>query len=304
VRWRERVFGIDVAQTRFDVRGFAPSAPAVRAHLEGHAAAFVAGYGAVLADDDVGRLAATLAERVPADRRGFAWEGAAMAATLLDLLPLPGRGRFARLLAGPAAHEPFLLHAGAGWAYARLHRRRWPARAYTPLLRWLPYDGYGFHQVFFGRAGEPRGWPPYAYRAVHQGAGRALWFTCGADPDRVAAAVARCPEPSAGDLWSGVGLAAAYAGGAPDGVLPALAARAGRHGPALAQGAVAATAARVSAGNGNADTARACAQLCGTGVDEAFALYEKALDGLVPEQDPMAYETWRTRVQQHFREDR
>jgi enediyne biosynthesis protein E3 len=229
-----------------------------------------------------------------------------MACALLDTLPLPGRGRFARLLSGPGAHEPFLLHAGAGWAYARLRRRSWPITAFDPLLRWLPYDGYGFHQAFFAgdrvhRVSGARGWSPYAHRAFHQGVGRALWFSCGADPERIATTAATFPAGFATDLWSGVGLAAAYAGGAPDGTLPALVALSGMSAPALAQGAIAATAARVTASNTNVDTERACTELCALTVDEAFELYETSLDGLEPRVDPMAYETWRTRIQHHFR---
>lgn len=307
LRFRERLFGIDVAQTRFEARGFAACAPEVREHLEGHAAAFVDGYNAAVVQDDEALLGAELAGRVAADRRGFAFEGAAMAYTLLDALPIPGRGRFARLLAGSGAHEPFLIHAGAGWAHARLRRRSWPTTALDPLLQWLPYDGYGFHQVFFARreVHDLRGartWGSYGHRTFHQGIGRALWFRCGADPERIAATLARFPTGFTADLWSGVGLAATYAGGRPDATLPALAGLSGRHRPALAQGAVAATAARVTAGNANADTERGCAELCALTVDEANALYEKSLDGLVPREDPMAYETWRTRVQHHFRE--
>ncbi|MFC5235675.1 DUF1702 family protein [Pseudonocardia zijingensis] len=307
LRVRKTLFGIDATQTRFEARGFDACEPDVQSHLEGHAAAFVDGYNAALVQDDELLLDAELQRRVAADRRGFAFEGAAMAYTLLDALPLPGRGRFSRLLAGPGAHEPFLIHAGAGWAYARLRRRTWPTTALDPLLQWLHYDGYGFHQVFFARGAVQhvhgaRSWDAYGHRAFHQGVGRALWFRCGADPDRIATTVRRFSAHLAADLWSGVGLAATYAGGGPDAALATLAGLSGGQRPALAQGAVAATAARVTARNANSDTERGCAQLCGLTVDEAHALYEKSLDGLVPQEDPMAYETWRTRVQHHFRE--
>lgn len=307
LRLRTKILGIDVAATQFEVRGFASCAPEVRAHLEGHAAAFVEGYNTALVQDDATLLGAQLRHRVVPERCGFAFEGAAMACMLLDTLPVPGRGRFARLLAGSGAHEPFLLHAGAGWAYARLRRRSWSTAAFDPLLRWLPYDGYGFHQAFFASGGAnlvhgPLKWAPYAHRAFHQGVGRALWFSCGADPERIAAMTAIFPSVFATDLWSGVGLAATYAGGVPAGALATLVSEAGAAAPALAQGAIAATAARVTADNANADTELACIELCELSVDKAYALYETALDGLEPHRDPMAYETWRTRVQTYFQE--
>ena len=65
---RERLCGIDVAETRFEVRGFAACEPGVRGHLEGHAAAFVDGYNAALVQDDVTLLGAELQRRVAPDR--------------------------------------------------------------------------------------------------------------------------------------------------------------------------------------------------------------------------------------------
>src|SRR6185295_14439151 len=90
-----------------------------------------------------------------------------------------------------------------------------------PVLGWLALDGYGFHEAFFRtersvrRQEVPRkvrgfGYPRHAF---DQGIGRCLWFVEGAHVGRIAATIGAFPEDRRPDLWSGVGLAATYAGG-------------------------------------------------------------------------------------------
>lgn len=164
-------------------------------------------------------------ETVPWEYRGFAYEGAAMALTILDgMLPVGGK-RLDRFVTGPAAHQVYTAHVGAGWAMARLPRvLQSRVQPRDPLLRWLALDGYGFHEAYFRTplvvAGQrpprlPLGWRTRARDATHvvdQGIGRALWFVCGADTDRLAETIAGFALERQPDLWSGVGLAAAYAG--------------------------------------------------------------------------------------------
>ena len=74
----------------------------VRRHLDGAVTALLDGYRAALDDDDAERISARLAE-LPDLVRGFAYEGAGAALTLLDRF-LPGpRVRFQALLRGPGA---------------------------------------------------------------------------------------------------------------------------------------------------------------------------------------------------------
>src|SRR5688572_8425330 len=169
---------------------------------------------------------------VTSEHRGFAYEGVTMAYTILDTMR-GGRGRRTReLLLGPGQPHIFLAYIGIGFAMARLPRPLWKnvvpdldGTPYHPTMTWLAVDGYGFDLAYFktGRFVDrqevpaPYPWlgsPNYFPRAVDQGIGRALWFIHSGQVDHVAAAVRRFASDRQADLWSGVGLAATFAGGA------------------------------------------------------------------------------------------
>src|SRR5205823_3270933 len=126
---------------------------------------------------------------------------------------------------------------------------------YHPTMSWLAVDGYGFDRAYFDTRRwvdeltepEPYPWadrPDYFPRAFDQGVGRALWFINGGDPRAVAAAVQRFPERRRPDLWSGVGLAATFAGGSDRTGLAELRRASGPHHAELALGVVFAVKAR------------------------------------------------------------
>ncbi|GHD98169.1 enediyne biosynthesis protein [Streptomyces alanosinicus] len=177
-----------------------------------------------------------------------------MGCALLDLLTLSRGRRLRELLDGAGVDYPHLIHVGAGWAFAKLRLRPWRGlRAGDPLLRWLAWDGFGFYQGFFDSdrvvAGQriERGLDPRQRAVRDQGLGRCLWFHECADPEALGLRVAEFPQGRRADLWSGIGLAAVYAGGADQDELRALAEVAGGYRAHLAQGAAFACGARVRA---------------------------------------------------------
>ena len=304
--FRRRLFGISPEETTFARRGFPPCAEARRPGLERIGRTFVEGYHAALEDARPLTLARRL-DGVEASFRGFAYEGAAMGLTLLDLLTPWHRRRWSRFLAGPGAAHRYMVHVGAGWALARLGRRVEPTLArLDPLLGWLAVDGYGFHEGFFHwrRSLEaqviPRRLSGYARRVFDQGLGRSLWFVGGTDVARIAAVVAAFPPERRADLWSGVGLAAAYAGGGDRTTLLALARAAGAAGPALSQGVAFAAKVRERAGNPVPHTELACEVLCGQTPAEAARVTDRTLENLPLQGPEPAYAAWRRRIQAHF----
>src|ERR1700734_641624 len=117
-----RLMSISPDQTRFDVRGFHQGSRHAMSTLEGHGASFVAGYNTALATESASELASLL-DAGPARDVGFAYEGAAMAWALCDLVRIGDGQRLQALLNGPGRPHIYMVHVGAGWALARLRLR-------------------------------------------------------------------------------------------------------------------------------------------------------------------------------------
>lgn len=301
------IFGISNDEATFRRRGFRSRDESVRLRLEGVGRVFLEGYHAALEVEDDERLAACL-NAVESEFRGFAFEGAAMALALLDFLKPWGRKRLGPFLEGAGSAHVYMAHVGAGWALARLRLGSGDRalRGFDPLLRWLVIDGYGFHEGYFrwpaylARQKLPRRMSGYALRAFDQGLGRSLWFVEGADVERIAAAVYAFEEARRADLWSGVGLACAYAGSVDGADVETLRASARRCAAQLAQGAAFAAEARRRAGNPARHTETACRVLCGMSADAAADVTLAALRNLPPDGEVPAYEIWRRRIAGEF----
>ncbi|MPZ81273.1 MAG: DUF1702 family protein [Actinophytocola sp.] len=259
-------------------------------------------------------------ETVAPELRGFAYEGATMAYAVRDAMA-GGRGtRTKRLLEGPGLPHIFLTYIGVGFAMARLPRVLWrtimpdlDGVPVHPTMSWLAVDGYGFDLAYFHTrkvVGEQRPFRPYPWlgapdyfpRAADQGVGRALWFIEGALPDRVAAAVNRFAENRRADLWSGVGLAATFAGGCPAEGLTRLVDAAGGYAGEVALGSVFAASARVSAGHVPEHSRLGVEVLTGLSVEAAVTLGATTAvepDDVGPGGSP-AYELWRERIRSSF----
>lgn len=307
---RRRLLTPDITETTFEKRGFHTCRPEARRRMEMVGRYFLAGYAAAA---EVARPidAETTLENVPAGYRGFAYEGAAMGFAVRDALPVGGRRHVIEFLHGRAGSHVYMVYVGVGWAMARIPRFRWPAlHTADPLLRWLVLDGYGFHQAYFHTARYVYGprpqddacpWPAgehawYARRAIDQGIGRATWFVAGGDPERVARLLGDFPAERRTDLFSGVGLAATYAGGVDRVSLERLWELAGRYRPQLAQGATFGAHARVRANLVTSYNEQAAEVFCGMSATEAAKLPDEARTGLPTTGPVPAYAVWRDRI--------
>lgn len=309
---RRRLFGISAEETSFARRGFAATTASRQQHLEQIGRTFIAGYNAAVSAARPSRVAPQL-DAVAEELRGFAFEGAAMGFALLDLLlPWPSR-HFARFVAGPASAHIYPAYVGAGMALAQTSLRlMWRLEPLDPLLRWLLFDGYGVHTGYFhaSQAIVRRRVPPSLHGhqrdVFDQGLGRAIWFVSGARIDAVVAAVKAFPVGRRSNLWSGVGHAAAYAGGVEQAELTALEREAGAFRPQLAQGAASAAEVRARAGNPAAHTGLACRVFCHMEADEAAAIAEATLPTVPPDDHGEAFLAWRAaiaaRIDEHLKE--
>jgi hypothetical protein len=291
---------LDPVEASFERRGFRTSSErSARERLEEAGRTFVHGYNVALRTRDPGQLAQRLSE-LPWQTRGFGFEGAAMACCLLDRMIPFGGDRWRRLVTGPGAPHVYMVHIGAGWALARL-RRRLPSSmpGLDPVLCWLVADGYGFHEGYF-RPGRtiseqrvPRRVRGYARCAFDQGLGRSLWFVHGAAPDEIHAAVERFGPGRRPHLWSGIGLAATYAGAGSEPVLRRLLELGEPYRAELAQGAAWAARARSRAGNPTSHTEMACGLLAGLPVERAAGVVDEAFARSRGTAATPRYESWR-----------
>lgn len=308
---RRFAFSIPVEEAGFKKRGFRITKPETVNHLEKIGTSFLDGYHSALLSSDLYDLEEKLGT-TDSLYRGFSFEGAAMSLMLLDRLSMLKKDRFSDFLQGTADKHIYMAYVGAGWALARLWwtRRRilQSISKMDSLLKWLAIDGFGFHEGFFN----PRryfnstvslnGLPAYARRAFAQGLGRSLWFVEGSSVEHISQAIELMPENMHADLWSGIGLACTYAGGADLTDVERLKDYSKSYLPFVAQGAAFAAKTRLRAGNETDNTKAVCSILCNLSIEDAAFLTDVALKKLPVTDDAELpkYEIWRRLIQQEF----
>ena len=305
-RIRHFLLGISADHASCTRRGFVVTERSRRERLEEIGRTFIEGYNAALRLGDPETMTPRFGA-VAGELEGFAYEGAAMGFAVVDLISPWPRRRFLRFVARAARRHVYMAHVGAGWALARTSLRLAPRLGpLDPLLRWLVIDGYGFHAGYFhhhdaiDRQRRPSVVHGYTQNVFDQGLGRALWFVKGADIAGVTAAVRAFPQHRRADLWSGVGLAVAYAGGVGAEELAALFSAAGPYRLELGQGAAFAAKAREGAGNPADHTEDACRVFCRHDAAKAAAITDLALEGLDVTDSAAAYAAWRANIRQRL----
>ncbi|MGR6975177.1 DUF1702 family protein [Streptomyces cynarae] len=309
---RRLIMAPSLAEVSFAGRGFPVEPTASTRRLEAVPQAVVTGFEWGIEDRDLATTERRLTLVDPLNR-GFAYEGATMACAIRDAM---GRGghRTRDLLHGGGRPHIFLNYIGIGFAMAKLPRPLWKKLVpdvtepdLYPQMSWLCVDGYGFDRAYFDtktwvdgqRLDTPYDWdgaPSYWQRAFDQGVGRALWFIHGGHSGNVSAAVRAFAGDRWADLWSGVGLAATYAGASTAADLTALRAEAGEFADHLAQGAVFAAKARHHAGFVPEHSSTAVHAFTGRTV-EAVARLADDCAAVAPEHGVgPAYEVWRRNV--------
>jgi uncharacterized protein DUF1702 len=275
-------------------------------HLEKVVLSALAGYHATLESSKFEALVPKL-DTIELEFRGYAYEGAAMGLTGLDCF-LPWKQRLQTYMDGPGSPHIYMVHIGAGEALARLRRKPDPfiARLKDRVLCWLVMDGYGFHEGFFARQRYveeqviPTHLSPYARHIFDQGLGRSIWFTTGANIERIATTIATFPQERQADLWLGIGVGCTYVGGLERAAIEALRRTAGPYRPQLAVGAAFVAKGRQRAGNLAAHTELACEVLCGLTADQAAHLTDLSFQNLPIDGTQPAFEILQQRLLTRF----
>ena len=280
---------ISPKEASFAARGFAAPDPVLRRKLEMILECFIAGYNKASQTHDHKKLVKYLHQNFDDHHVGFAFEGVGLWFALLDLLPIPSKStHLAEFLKGAGRDHDYIVAVGAGFAVARLP---WGMRGMNdyaetldPMLAWCIPDGYGFHQGFFHHVryvdgAEP---PPKALGRLgaplfDSGVGRAMWWVKCGQPDGISAAIDKFPEPRRAELWGGVGVAAAYAGGVDAAALLRLRDLSGSYQADFLSGLPFAARLRQKGGNYSEVTDLACNVLLDRKTDDVADMAETAL---------------------------
>jgi enediyne biosynthesis protein E3 len=304
---RNSMLKVSAKNALFERRGFFIKNSKVSTHLENIGFQFLHGYHLALTSSvqDFTRHLKT-----DDQYKGFCFEGAAMAKALTDWLSVRTHRELETLMADPIGNKHvYMLHVGAGWAYARLPVNiEQKIERFDPTLRWLIIDGYGFHQGYFKtrKYVEKKELPSglkqaHSRKVFYQGLGRSLWFVDCATPARIANRISGFPAQFHGDLWSGVGLACTYAGGAEAVEIMELKTLSNGYFDHLAQGCVFAAKARQRAELITPENELACKLICGVTIKEAALLADKCLDELSPSlNSEERYSNWRRSIRDAF----
>lgn len=287
-------------------RGFQVKEKRVKDKLEQIGETFLDGYHAVV--EDPVNFTKKL-EVFSLEFKGFAYEGAGMALKLLDLFYF-NKGRFQDFTKHEGAAHSYMLHVGAGWSYAKLPM--FPKRDFQkqhPIYKWLIVDGMGFYFGYFHWDKFKNGMKApgkiksgsYMENAFFQGVGRSLWFVFGANIEAVSAAINSFPTNLHNDLWSGVGLASAYAGGLKHASYSDIRKFAGDNLAAYMQGVAFANTARIEASTPAAHTAITSLAMCNMNPVQISNLTHFSLEEAkkLNNQTPI-YQNWRAILQQHL----
>lgn len=314
---RRVVLAPSLDDVSFATRNFPVVASATTTWLEAIPQAVVCGFEWAIENPDLWEIERRL-DLVDPERRGFAYEGATMAYTVLDAMGIRSGQRTRELLEGPGRPHFFLAYIGIGFAMARLPRPLWrkvlpelTGIRYHPTMSWLAVDGYGFDKAYFDQdtwiVGQKRPKPypwqgraDYFPRAFDQGVGRVLWFRHATAVDDIATTVGGFAVDRQADLWSGVGLAAAFAGGCDADGFEALRRAAGEYGGDLAQGAVFAAKARMHAGFCPEHTDTALRTIAGISAADADILADDV--AINSHSDIPTYEQWRREIRARIAE--
>lgn len=267
---------------------------------------YLQGYQAALENTDADVLGRWLTT-VPAEFSGFAAEGIGTGLTLLDYLTPWRRYRLQAFLDGPGAPHLIMVYGGIGFPFAWLHHISWwPFEIIDTPLRWLVINGYGFcmgfsaGDVYVKKQARPISLSGYEHRAFDQGLARSFWFVTETDIEQIAQIINTFLPTRHVDLWRGVGLACALAGGGNQQTIEKLKAVATPYLPQLAQGAANAAMVRHLGHNPAEHTDLACRVLCHMSAADAAKLALAATENLPPDGVNPAFEICLQRIEAHF----
>jgi len=255
---RKLFFALPLSEADFSRRGFLKN-QAAQNRLEYVAKVVVGGYNTALETGFSNDLLVSRKMIIKEDV-GFFNEGIGMGLFTLDLVSVFKKDRFWEFIKDKGKHHEYMAYIGAGIAcgvFKILPIKKFIAKS-NPTCGLLLLNGVGFYYAYF----KPKktlgnnfyvpkkllkdSFKVYSY---DNGIGRALWFVHGGNPQSIQQNIDKFPVNRRAGIWSGVGLAATYAGGVDQSVIAELIERSGEYKGHLKEGSMLAVHTRDLAGN-------------------------------------------------------
>ena len=253
---RKQVLGLSLSEVSFQTRGFGEVNEA-RQRLELVAKTVVQGYNDAV-EHGAGKDLEIQSLLIRDELSGFYNEGLGMGLYALDYFSIRKKDKFWEFVNGHGHRHEYMAYIGAGLAAGVFGLPfKWFLEKADPTSGCLMLDGIGFYHAYFktkktiSRFYIPESIANDAFylERFDNGVGRALWFYNSGDPVKIARTISGFLEQRRAALWSGVGLAATYAGGVSTEKIKLLKRLSGEYSTLLAQGAVLATHTRQRAQN-------------------------------------------------------
>ncbi|MDP5210678.1 DUF1702 family protein [Microbulbifer sp. 2205BS26-8] len=291
------IFGQPLSEADFKRRGFNLNSRS-RDRLELVAKTVLRAYNTALEEGYSSRLVQSFRATKP-ELNGFYSEGLAMGLFLRDAISFFRRNEFFDFIQNEGAPHSYMACVGAGLAVGAVGfpYKRFMDRL-SPLYGSLVINGIGFYHTYFkSQASVFEQYLPKSFVSktsanpasgnhclaqYYAGAGRALWFISGADPHSIEQCLLHYPESARADLWCGIGLACAYAGGIDRAGITSLVAIAEKehYQTALQVGSALACHTRIRAGNAVEHNDLAANCLSNLSANQLHTIAMKAMEGL------------------------
>ncbi|MCK8522371.1 DUF1702 family protein [Aquimarina sp. D1M17] len=253
---RKQILGLSLSEGNFSKRGFEEGSKAQK-RLEDVGKTVMMGYN-VAVENGRGDDMQSIISAIKSEKIGFFHEGIAMGLYTLDLFSITRKNHFWNFVKEEGNHHEYMAYIGAGLAIGVFNKgfEKFIAKA-CPMCGCLVLDGIGFYHAFFKPKRTLKQYKipksieknRFYLERFDNGVGRAIWFYDSGNPEAIAKTIHSFPADRRGDIWSGVGLAAAYAGGVPEEDIFKLKKLSGNYSVMLGQGAFLAAHTRHKAGN-------------------------------------------------------
>jgi hypothetical protein len=257
---RKLVFGMSLSEANFTSRKFEEGFEAQK-RLEFVAKTVVNGYNTAVENglnDDLRAITKSKTKELS----GFFHEGIGMGLYALDIFSIQKKNRFWKYIDEKEKKHEYMSYIGAGLTCGVFNASfKKVIDKGCPMSACLVIDGVGFYYAMFKtKKTLQKFYIPKSIKnnsfyleRYDNGIGRALWFYNSGEPERIQKTISTFSEERRPAIWSGIGLAAAYAGGVSLAKIKRLKELSEKHSLMLGQGVLLAAHTRYTAGNPQKD---------------------------------------------------